>query len=183
MEHENPGNGLHPPEWIADELKECMQCGTCSGVCSVGAFTEVAGPRKLFAWVLGGDIHKALADEFLWVCTSCQACTDNCPKKLHVSSMVGGLKQMSIDHGLAPGGDAQVRMIRNFADIIEHGGRISEFSLMRRVLGFRPGPILRNTPLAMKLMSHGRLKMAGRGIAHPEEMEKMFEKMEEPDAK
>jgi heterodisulfide reductase subunit C len=183
MEQQNPGTGLQTPAWLADELKECMQCGTCSGVCPVATYSDSAGPRKLFALLSSGETLKALGSDHLWLCTSCQACTDNCPKKLHTSSMVGGLKQMALDHGYAPGGDAQVRMVRNFADIVEHGGRISEFSLMRRVLGFRPGPILRNTPLAMKLMSHGRLKMTGHGIEHPDELTKMFEKMEAHDAK
>ena len=181
MEGQNTSSGPRLPGWLEDELKECMQCGTCSGVCPVATYSDSTGPRKLFAWIAAGDVRKALHSDHLWLCTSCAACTDNCPKKLHTSSMVGGLKQMALDHGCAPGGDAQVRMVRTFADIVEHGGRISEFSLMRRVLGLRPGPILRNTPLAMKLMSHGRLKMAGRGIENPDELAKMFEKMEAHD--
>ena len=181
MKQVNAGSEVRPPEWLAHELRDCMQCGTCSGVCSVAAYSDSCGPRKLFALMAAGDGERALASDHLWLCTSCQACTDSCPKKLHVSSMVGGLKQMALDSGTAPKGDAQVQLMRHFSEIVESGGRISEFSLMRRVLGFRPDRILRNSGVAMRLLSRGRLKIESRSIENPEELGLMFQKAEERD--
>jgi heterodisulfide reductase subunit C len=175
----DPKTGLELPAWAASELKDCMQCGTCSGVCSVAAYAETAGPRKVLAYELAGEHEKALKSDFLWLCTSCQACTDNCPKKLHVSSIVGGLKQCALDSGLAPSGDAQVRMIRAFAEVVEKGGRISEFAVMRRSMGFRVCEAVSNMPVAMKLMSHGRLKLGSQGIENKAEMATILENMED----
>ena len=179
----DPKVGLEPPAWMTSELKECMQCGTCSGVCPVAQYGDTQGPRRLLALELAGEHGRAMKSDFLWLCLSCQACTDNCPKGLHVTSIVGGIRQCSLDSGHAPEGDAQVRMIRKFAEVVEGGGRISEFALMRKVMGFRVGEAFRNMPVAMKLMSHGRLRLAGQSIENPDELTKMYEKMEESDAR
>jgi heterodisulfide reductase subunit C len=176
-ESKKAGNQL--PEWLVKEIRECMQCGTCSGVCSVAQYSDTQGPRKVFAYELGGDHEKALRSKLLWLCTSCHACTENCPKKLHVASIIGRIKQAALDSGRAPSGDAQVRMIRAFAKVVEGGGRISEFAVMSRAMGFRVNEAIGNMPIAMKLMTHGRLKLGTHGIKNKAEMAAMFARMED----
>jgi len=183
MGAEEKGKDLKAPAWILSELKECMQCGTCSSVCSVAEFSDACGPRRILAYELAGEHEKAMNSDFLWLCTSCQACTDNCPKKLHVSLIIGAIKQCALDLDIAPSGDAAVRMIRNFAKIVEKGGRLSEFELMRKVMGLHVGEIIDNIPVALKLLSHKRLRLESKSIENPGEMAKMFEKMEEQDGR
>ena len=78
-----------------EHLRECIQCGTCSGSCPVSYFMDNP-PRKLFAMARAGLRDSVLASESLWLCTSCYMCTLRCPKQIAVTDIIYALKRLAM---------------------------------------------------------------------------------------
>ena len=81
--------GLVAPGHVPDErlsaaeteLRTCHQCGTCSGICPMVEYMDYS-PRALNDLQLSGHYEEAMRSKAIWVCTSCYACTLNCPKQI-----------------------------------------------------------------------------------------------------
>lgn len=67
-----------------ERLKQCLQCGTCSGVCPHG-FAMDYPPQLLIATLRADDFASVLKSDLLWLCVSCFACTELCPVKIPIT--------------------------------------------------------------------------------------------------
>ena len=70
---------------ITEELRKCMKCGNCQAVCPIykESRQEVGAARgkiSLIEFILSGEIDmtKGLSER-LSLCTTCNACSNNCP--------------------------------------------------------------------------------------------------------
>ncbi|HHI82976.1 MAG TPA: 4Fe-4S dicluster domain-containing protein [Rhizobiales bacterium] len=84
-----------------DKLNMCMQCGTCSGSCPIGAEMD-NGPRKTIMMVRAGMKNEVLSSTTLWNCTSCYRCTVRCPRGIKVTALIQGLAGVARAEGYAP---------------------------------------------------------------------------------
>ena len=61
-----------------ENIKQCIQCGTCTAGCTVFELDKTYNPRRLIQTFLVGetplDIQRA------WLCSTCGVCTERCPK-------------------------------------------------------------------------------------------------------
>ena len=76
-------------------LKNCIQCGTCSGTCPAVEFMDQT-PRRLI-----GMINADLKDDVLnantsWVCASCYHCTVRGPAKIDIAGAMYATKRYSM---------------------------------------------------------------------------------------
>lgn len=76
------------------ETEQCMKCGFCSYVCPVYQEEKIEsgvarGKNELVKRLLSGEleINRELADRF-YKCTSCMACTENCPAKAPIPRLL-----------------------------------------------------------------------------------------------
>jgi len=67
-----------------ERLKQCLQCGTCSGICPHG-FAMDYPPQLLIATLRADDFTSVLKSDLLWLCVSCSACTELCPVKIPIT--------------------------------------------------------------------------------------------------
>ena len=63
------------------KLRGCIQCGTCGGVCPFG-FLMAYPPLRIISAVRSGSLQRAFANDDIWMCISCSACTTACPAQL-----------------------------------------------------------------------------------------------------
>ena len=70
---------------ITEELRKCMKCGNCQAVCPIYKETRhevgtARGKISLIEFILSGEIEmtKGLSER-LSLCTTCNACSNNCP--------------------------------------------------------------------------------------------------------
>ncbi|MBI5165286.1 MAG: 4Fe-4S dicluster domain-containing protein [Magnetospirillum sp.] len=83
-----------------DRMALCMQCGTCSGSCPIGAQMD-HGPRKLFMMIRAGLKDQVLASDTIWNCVSCYNCVVRCPRKVPVTYILHDLATVALREGNA----------------------------------------------------------------------------------
>ncbi len=63
-----------------EDLLKCYQCGTCIADCPTGIAEEPLSPKKLIYLCKLGLADKLLEDESPWMCVTCAACEERCPR-------------------------------------------------------------------------------------------------------
>lgn len=85
-------------ELSGENVKLCMQCATCSGMCPMTAEMDY-GPRKVMHMAQFG-LREKLADiNTYWKCASCHACTVKCPRGIDIAKVMEALRQQTLRTG------------------------------------------------------------------------------------
>ncbi|MFY9725283.1 MAG: 4Fe-4S dicluster domain-containing protein [Bryobacteraceae bacterium] len=74
------------------DLKKCMQCSTCTCVCSLST-QEDGFPRKQILHAQWGLKEKLLADVGPWLCHYCGECSQNCPREANPGEAMMALRR------------------------------------------------------------------------------------------
>ena len=64
-----------------ERIRTCLQCASCSGVCPFGYLMDFP-PGKMIATLRADMFENVLQTDTVWMCISCYACTEICPKKI-----------------------------------------------------------------------------------------------------
>ncbi len=103
-----PGPGLQEAiEALAEEteLRLCLQCGLCSGVCPMARiFTTYESPlypRNILTLALDGKLDPK--DLTLWYCLTCDTCCRRCPAGVRFRVFMEGLRKLLVDSGSPTG--------------------------------------------------------------------------------
>jgi heterodisulfide reductase subunit C2 len=87
-----------------EHLLTCMACGTCASVCLVRRFHPAFNPRRVLHQASLGMREAVLSSEEIWLCSACDACYPRCPQEIHISEVMGALRDIAIEEGYeAPG--------------------------------------------------------------------------------
>ena len=97
------------PETFADQvraipggehLEMCYACGTCVSKCMIQQKVEPEyNPRRLLRRVMMDLREEAFEDPTTWLCSACDLCYPACPQEIHISGVVGAVKQLAVDAG------------------------------------------------------------------------------------
>ena len=116
-----------------EKLEHCIQCGTCSGVCPMSIYMDYA-PRRVVYLTRAGFREEVLRSNTIWLCSSCYACTVDCPKGIEITDIMYALKQHAVREGVYPRGFAIPVLAREFYKMVRSSGRTSESWLVVRML-------------------------------------------------
>jgi len=64
-----------------ERIRTCLQCATCSGICPFGYLMDFP-PGKMIATLRADLFDNVLKTDTVWMCISCYACTEVCPKQI-----------------------------------------------------------------------------------------------------
>jgi len=160
----------------------CIQCGVCSGSCPNVALMDNS-PRKTIALIRAGRRDEVLSSNTMWVCLSCYRCTVRCPREVKPTDLMHALETLTIRHKLTNKKTATPIMYRDFVDSIRSYGRVHEFGMMikfmTKLVWMKKNPLvgLRMLPVALKLLTHGRLALAPKRIKGAKEIKNIVSKV------
>ncbi len=93
-----------------ENFKKCIQCGICGGSCPFGPYTEFT-PRRMIAAYRSFLLDDVALNDWPWLCSSCNLCTDRCPSNIPITdALIPLLRSLSLNYGKPPDELAQSLM-------------------------------------------------------------------------
>ena len=83
-----------------EHLELCYSCGTCVSKCMIQQKVEPEyNPRRLLRLVMMDMREEAFKSPTTWLCSACDLCYPACPQEIHISSVIGAIKQLAVEAG------------------------------------------------------------------------------------
>jgi heterodisulfide reductase subunit C len=162
-------------DWIShtvggERIRHCLQCGLCSGSCPLSLWMDYT-PRRLLLLSREGFKEEALSSYTIWLCTSCYACTVECPKNIKVTDLMYALKARAIQERFYPKRFAIPELACAFSRMIRGSGRITESRLVLQVF-FKTAlwRLIGFSNLGVKLLRTGRLRFVRERVSRQNEV-------------
>jgi heterodisulfide reductase subunit C2 len=155
-----------------EKIKQCQQCGTCSGSCPTSYLMDYT-PREIIAAFRAGQLDKVLKSNTIWLCTSCYSCTVRCPAGIKVTDMMYELKRLAIKYDLFPKEAKNPTLTRIFVDNLHKYGVNHEAGLIMKYSLHSPSLPFKFAGLGMKLFAAGRMPLFATSIQGRDEIEKI----------
>jgi heterodisulfide reductase subunit C len=157
-----------------EKLKDCIQCGTCSGVCPLSVYMDYT-PRQVMELTRFDFKKEVLSSKTIWLCASCYACACECPREIRITDIMYELKQRAITEGVYPQKFPIPVLAQEFEKMVTTNGRISEMPLvMKLFLKTDPLGAMSNWQMGLDLMKTGRFSLAPEKIKGRDQLAKMF---------
>lgn len=170
--------GSDPLAAVRKLIQPCIQCGTCTGSCP-NAFAMDLTPRVLWRLVLRGEVDEIFESRTFTLCSSCYSCTLRCPRQLPVTEAMAGLKQEAARRRPELHRPSTA-FSRTFMDSVRRHGRVNEMEFMFFYFAARKNPLLpfRFSPMGMRLMRRGKVKMSLPGSGGDDVLDSLFRTVE-----
>ena len=73
------------------DLRKCMKCGKCSATCP--AYDEMEyHPHQFVSLVRKGRIEELMASKSIYLCLSCFACIERCPRNVEPAKLIEAVR-------------------------------------------------------------------------------------------
>jgi len=176
-------NPAFPAEIMAkpggEALRDCIQCGTCSGACPMSVYMDLT-PRRVIALTRAGLERDVLQSATPWLCASCYECQVRCPREIKVTDVMYALKRRAIEKGLYPKQFPIPILAKAFYNMVAKHGRNSESRLVIELaLRTNPFNLLKMAPVGLKLLKTGRMVFGQDRIRDPKQLRAILDAMEE----
>lgn len=110
-------------------IKLCFACGICTASCPIREIDEGYNPRRIIRMVLLGMKKRVLSSDFIWLCSSCYACTERCPQGVKFTNVMNAIKNLAVKQGYVPTPFVQqIDILKRFGRLYE----IDEFDNKKR---------------------------------------------------
>ena len=73
------------------DTKKCMKCGKCSGTCPSFHDMDIH-PHQFVSMVENGKVDKLIQSKSLWMCLTCFACVERCPRNVEPAKLIEAVR-------------------------------------------------------------------------------------------
>lgn len=165
-----------------ENLRRCIQCGTCSSICPLSIYMDYT-PRRIIAMTRAGMKDEVLGCKTIWLCASCYACTAECPKQIKITDVMYALKRRAIEEKVYPRRFPIPVLAREFFHAAVTYGRVNEGRIVTwMLLKTNPFKMLKQAALGLKLFLRGRMDTRqariAKGHGRKGDIEKMMSVLE-----
>jgi heterodisulfide reductase subunit C len=165
-----------------EKLKDCIQCGTCSGVCPLSIYMDHT-PRQVMALTREDFKNEVLASRTIWLCASCYACTVDCPREISITDIMYELKQRAIQEKVYPRRFPIPVLAQEFTKMVRNHGRISEGLLVTKLyLKTNLLAAFGMAKLGLGLMKTGRFSLKQDNIRQRKDLARIIETVDQEQA-
>ena len=77
------------------DVGRCIQCGRCSATCPMGDKMDLL-PSRMVWELINGNGEEMLAARSPWVCLSCMACSERCPRGVDPARLMEAVRQGAV---------------------------------------------------------------------------------------
>ncbi|MFH1243377.1 MAG: 4Fe-4S dicluster domain-containing protein [Pseudomonadota bacterium] len=142
---------------VQENVRACMQCGTCTGSCG-NSFGMDLTPRHLWRLAQLGETDEIFNSETFYLCSACYYCTLRCPRGLKLTETMGSLKRLAAAQGIKKHKQSS-EFYEAFIKTVERYGRVREMEFINRYFFSLKDPFLPLgfTSLGLKLMKKGKI--------------------------
>jgi heterodisulfide reductase subunit C2 len=139
------------------DIAQCLQCGKCSGGCSVAEVTDYS-PRKIVQMVRIGAEQTLLRMDILSCCVGCGLCAERCPVGIDAGALIDALRAKAADRGI-PRSRPDVDTFDDlFLQAIYRQGRVAEVPLMVR-FNLKTRQFFKDANVGWRLLRQGKIRM------------------------
>jgi len=116
-----------------------------------------------------------LRSQTVWLCSSCYACTVECPRQIRITDIMYALKQRAIKEGVYPKRFPIPVLAKEFAAMVRRKGRITETLLVLKLfLKANWRAVLGSWRLGLGLIRTGRFVLRHERIERQAELAAML---------
>ena len=152
----------------------CYQCGKCSAGCPMASESDLR-PHNVMRLVIQDRRDKALADQSIWLCLTCETCSARCPNACDPARVIDALREMSLDAGVADLPRTIGAFHKAFLEQIRSNGRLHEMGMVMEYK-LRSGELMKDVANAPGMLSRGKLSLRADRIDGVDEIKRIFEK-------
>ncbi len=157
-----------------ENIYDCIQCGNCSGICPLSIYMDYT-PRRIIAMTREGFKKEVLSSLTIWLCSSCYACTVNCPAEIKITDVMYALKRRAIEEKVYPRRFPIPVLAQAFFDTVRNHGRNTESRVVISLwLKSNILKLFRNATLGLALMRRGRMPFRQEQIKEKKEISAMM---------
>ncbi|RKX23147.1 MAG: heterodisulfide reductase [Candidatus Zixiibacteriota bacterium] len=159
-----------------DKIKNCLQCGTCTGSCPVSDVMDIT-PRQTIALFRAGHLTEILQSRTIWICASCYSCTVRCPVGIRVTDTLYALKRIAIEKKIYPDNFPVYALSKAFVNNIYRYGRNYELGLgISFFLKSDYKKLFKNMGVGLSMISRGRMGLIPKKIKKIDEVRAIINK-------
>jgi heterodisulfide reductase subunit C len=161
-----------------EALENCIQCGTCSGVCPLSIYMDHS-PRQVMELTRSDFKNEVLTSLTIWLCASCYACTCECPRQIRITDIMYELKQRAIKEKVYPKRFTIPVLAQEFTKMVKNHGRVNE-TLLASLMFMKTDPLaaMGMAGLGIGLMRTGRFSIMPESIEGKEQIARIFESVD-----
>jgi heterodisulfide reductase subunit C2 len=152
----------------------CYQCGKCSAGCPMASESDLR-PHQVMRRVVSGSRERALQDESIWLCLTCETCSTRCPNGCDPAGVIDALREISIESGMASMPRTINAFHKSFLEQIRANGRLHEVGLVVSYK-LRSGALMNDVTNTPGLLSRGKMGFLPDKIKGVAEVKHIFEK-------
>ncbi len=152
----------------------CYQCGKCSAGCPMAIETDLR-PHQVMRKVAYSPRDKALRDESIWYCLTCETCSARCPNDCDPARIIDAVREISNAEDVAVKPRAIEAFHKTFLEQVRANGRLYEMGL---VMGFklRSRAFMGDVENAPGMFARGKLALMPDRIKGVAEVRRIFDK-------
>lgn len=157
-------------------VSRCYQCGNCTAGCPM-SFTFDFPVSRVMRLIQAGQKQLVLNSRAIWLCATCETCTQRCPNNIDVAKVMDTCRHMSRREG-----KRGVYSVKSFFDsfmtTVGMHGRSHEIGIMMLYMA-RTGRFWTDVDLAPKTLPKGKLPIMPHRIEGRKEVEDIMRRFRE----
>ena len=145
------------------DLSVCFQCKKCSSGCPV-AKLSVTRPSEIMRLLHLGAGDELLEKDLVWMCVSCETCSERCPMGIEVAHVMDALRRLSLERGAKKPQGNMPLFNKAFLKTVEVFGRPYDMGMIAAYkLG--TGKLMNDTDKFPAMLKKGKISLfPARGI-------------------